>query len=140
MRVNPRCADPFSHTNYPSQFRRLVPELIAHGHDVVFVAANCEWHAPQSIDGLRLIRYETSREQQSKDGHPWLHRFHDAIEEGQAVYDALEELDETGWQPDWIINHVGFGNGLFLSDRFPNARRIGLFEWFYNPDHSDVDF
>ena len=129
-----------SHTNYPSQFRRLIPELMSQGHEFVFVAANWEWHAPKPCEGLRLIRYETRRDKQPKDGHPWLHRFHTAIEEGQAVYEALGKLHESGWHPDWIINHVGFGNGLFLSDRFPNARRIGFFEWFYNADHSDVDF
>ena len=42
--------------------------------------------------------------------------------------------------PDWILNHVGFGNGLYLSDAFPEAKRIGLFEWFYRAVGADVDF
>ena len=33
-----------------------------------------------------------------------------------------------------------FGNGLYLSDAFPRARRIGLFEWYYNSQGADVDF
>ena len=41
---------------------------------------------------------------------------------------------------DWILNHVGFGNGLYLSDAFPEAKRIGLFEWFYRSVGADVDF
>ena len=45
-----------------------------------------------------------------------------------------------GWIPDWILNHVGFGNGLYLSDAFPEAKRIGLFEWFYRSVGADVDF
>ena len=59
---------------------------------------------------------------------------------GQAVYRACEELKQECWEPDWIINHVGFGNGLYLSDAFPSARRIGLFEWYYNAIGADVDF
>ena len=39
-----------------------------------------------------------------------------------------------------MITHVGFGNGLYLHDAFPNARKIGFFEWFYNSTNSDVDF
>jgi glycosyltransferase involved in cell wall biosynthesis len=35
---------------------------------------------------------------------------------------------------------VGYGNGLFLGDAFPRARRIGLFEWYYKAFGSDVDF
>ena len=33
-----------------------------------------------------------------------------------------------------------FGNGLYLSDAFPEAKRIGLFEWFYRSIGADVDF
>ena len=39
-----------------------------------------------------------------------------------------------------MITHVGFGNGLYLRDVFPNARKIGFFEWYYNSSNSDVDF
>ena len=60
--------------------------------------------------------------------------------EGQAVYRLCQHLRDEGWHPDVIISHIGFGNGLYLSDCFPNARRVGLAEWFYNPLNSDVDF
>ena len=69
-----------------------------------------------------------------------MRRFESCILHGQAVYRACEQLKQEGWEPDWIINHVGFGNGLYLSDAFPNARRIGLFEWYYNSRGADVDF
>ena len=60
--------------------------------------------------------------------------------QGQAAYRALQPLVQSGWVPDWIITHVGFGNGLYLIDVFPTARRIGLFEWYYNAVGSDADF
>ena len=72
--------------------------------------------------------------------HPYLRRFETAVLEGQAAYRKAVELRDQGWQPDCIVNHVGFGNGLYLGDAFPDARRIGLFEWYYNPTNSDVDF
>ena len=50
-----------SHTNFPAQFRRLAPALVEHGHEVVFVAKNKEWHAPDPVQGLRLITYGTHR-------------------------------------------------------------------------------
>jgi len=49
-------------------------------------------------------------------------------------------LKQQGWTPDVIVNHVGFGNGLYLSDVFPKARRVALFEWYYNADGSDLAF
>ena len=129
----------FSHTNYPAQFRRLAPALAAQGHEVVFLARNSEWHAPAAA-GLRLIHYQPHRQGGGAALHPYLRRMENCVLEGQAAYRACEPLLEAGWQPDWIINHVGFGNGFYLSDAFPQARRIGLFEWYYNARNADVDF
>lgn len=129
----------FSHNNYPAQFRRLIPALVDSGHEVVFLCCNKEWHAP-NIPGVRLIRFESHRAVSGASIHPYLRNFEAAVLQGQAAYRALEPLAQSGWAPDWIINHVGFGNGLYLSDVFSKARRIGLFEWFYNAQNSDVDF
>jgi glycosyltransferase involved in cell wall biosynthesis len=128
-----------SHTNFPAQFRRLVPAWVQQGHDVVFLCRTHEWHALQP-EGFRLQRYSLHRQAGGAAIHPYLRRFEQAVVEGQAAYRAAISLREQGWVPDCIVNHVGFGNGLYLSDAFPEARRIGLFEWYYNAANSDVDF
>ena len=129
-----------SHTNFPAQFRRLAPALVEQGHEVVFIAKNREWHAPDPVSGMRIITYGTHRSGGSEVLHPYLRRFETSVLEGQAVFRACQKLREEGWLPDWILNHVGFGNGLYLSDAFPNAKRIGLFEWYYRAVGADVDF
>ncbi|TCD58396.1 glycosyltransferase [Synechococcus sp. BS55D] len=129
----------FSHNNFPAQFRRLAPALADQGHDVVFLAQNREWHAPPTA-GLRLKVYTPHRQGAGEALHPYLRRFESCVLQGQAVFRACEQLRQEGWEPDWIINHVGFGNGMYLSDAFPQARRIGLFEWYYNSSGADVDF
>ena len=129
----------FAHTNYPAQFRRLIPALVEDGHDVVFLCQNNEWHAPK-INGVRLVRFESHREGGGAAIHPYLRRFEDAVIQGQASLRAVQSLLQEGWSPDWIISHVGFGSGLFLSDVYPDARRIGFFEWYYNASGADVDF
>jgi len=128
-----------SHTNFPAQFRRLVPAWVNQGHEVVFLANGREWHAPNP-EGFRLVHYAPHRRGGGASLHSYLRRFEQAILEGQAAYRAATELAASDWQPDCIINHVGFGNGLYLSDAFPQARRISLFEWFYRARDSDVDF
>lgn len=129
----------FSHNNYPAQFRRLVPALIDAGHEVVFLCRSREWHAP-NVAGVRLIPFEPHRPGGGASIHPYLRRFEEAVLQGQAAYRALQPLVNSGWSPDWIINHVGFGNGLYLGDVFPEAQRVGLFEWYYNAVNCDVDF
>jgi glycosyltransferase involved in cell wall biosynthesis len=128
-----------SHPNYPAQFRRLLPELVAQGHDVVFLAQHHEWHAPP-VHGFRLVTMAPHRSAGGAALHPYLRRLETAVVLGQAAYRACCSLLEEGWEPEVVINHVGFGNGLYLRDAFPKARRIGLFEWYYNAFGSDVDF
>lgn len=129
----------FSHTNYPGQFRRLAPFLASQGHQIRFLAKSSEWHAPQP-GALKLVTYKTHRKSATEWLHPYLRRFEDAVLEGQAAYRAALMLKESGWNPDVIIHHAGFGNGFYLSDAFPDARKVGLFEWYYNETGSDVDF
>ena len=115
----------FSHVNYPSQFRRLLPYLVSKGHEIVFLCRNHEWHSP-NLPGVRIIRYETSRSPNFSYCHPYLGRFEQATLEGQAAYRAACSLKNDQWIPDVVISHVGFGNGFYLKDCFPNALRIGL--------------
>ena len=69
-----------------------------------------------------------------------MRRLNKAISQGQAVYRHCDSIKSSGWEPDVVISHVGFGNGLFLKDLFTNSYRIGLVEWFYNAYGSDVDY
>ena len=129
----------FSHCNYPAQFRRLAPSLAKRGNEVVFLAKSREWNAPEPI-GFRLIVTETHRSGGADALHPYLRRLDQAVLEGQGVFRACLQLKAEGWEPDLVITHVGFGNGLYLRDAFPQARKIGFFEWYYNSSNSDVDF
>ncbi len=129
----------FSHANFPAQFRRLVPAMQEAGHEVAFLCSQKEWHAP-SAKGLRLVPYKPHRVSRSEFLHPYLRRFEDVVLAGQAAFRAAKRLEAEGWIPDVIISHIGFGSGLYLSDCFPHARRIGCVEWFYRPFGSDVEF
>ena len=119
------------HNNFPAQFRRLAPALAAEGHDLVFLHKTSEWHATPA-SGFRLLRYAPHRSSGAEWLHPYLRRFDNAVIEGQGAFRACQQLLEEGWIPDVIVSHAGFGNGLYLADAFPNARRIVLAEWYYN--------
>lgn len=129
----------FSHCNYPAQFRRLAPALAADGHDVHFLFKNKEWHATPP-DGIFLHRYPAKGARNHSAVHPYIRKFDEAVAEGQNSFRAAKKMQNEGWEPDVIISHAGFGNGLYLSDVFPKAARVGLFEWFYKAEGSDVEF
>ena len=46
----------------------------------------------------------------------------------------------SGFEPDVIIGHSGFGNTLYLKEVWPKAKFIGYFEWFYRSQGADVGF
>ena len=106
-----------SHTNFPSQFRRLIPLWLSDGHDVCFLARNREWHSI-SYEGLHVLPYQLSRDKDNPYTHPYLRRLESAVLEGQSVFRTALQLKSDGWIPDIIISHVGFGNGLYLKDLF----------------------
>ena len=98
----------------------------------MFLHKSVEWHAPSGLT-VRRHTYQLSRLSSSESGalHPYLGRFEDAVLEGQAAAREAIRIRDSGFYPDVIISHAGFGNGLYLKDVFPNARRIGFFEWYY---------
>ena len=79
----------------------------------LFLAQNREWHASSST-GIRLKEYKTHRQGGGEALHPYLRRFESCVLQGQAVFRACEELKQEGGSLIGSINHVGFGNGLYL--------------------------
>ena len=113
------------HQNFPGQFRQLAPYLQQQGHEVVAI---CSHARPIGIN-CRILRYSEPPKPANLSFGTALSD--EALQRARQVALLCEQLKQEGWEPEWIINHVGFGNGLYLSDAFPGARRIGLFEWYW---------
>ena len=80
-----------------------------------FCIRSIEWHADHN-DGVDRCQYSVSRLSSSQNGalHPYLGRFEDAVLEGQAAAQEALKLRDSGFEPDVIVSHAGFGNGLYL--------------------------
>lgn len=50
------------------------------------------------------------------------------------------EIKKSGFEPDVICVHSGWGEGLYLKDIFPDARILVFCEFYYNAEGSDVAF
>lgn len=91
------------------------------------------------VPELRLIRYKPHRSV-SKDQHHYLRRMEDAVLHGQAVARVLLKLKASGFKPDAILAHPGWGETLYAKDVFPDARLVHYAEWFYNAQGADIGF
>jgi len=130
----------FVHCNYPAQFRHLSLHLAQDkAHEIRFLAQNREWTAESHPD-VQLHRYTLGRDAQGELCHPYLRRFESSVLHGQAALREAMRMRQSGYIPDLIIGHSGFGNTLYLKEVWPEARFLGYFEWFYRSRGSDVGF
>ncbi|WP_047243700.1 glycosyltransferase family 4 protein [Chromobacterium subtsugae] len=124
------------HQNFPGQLRHIADDLKTRpGIDLLAVGRDT---AP-GLQGVRLLRYKPHR-RPSRETHPYLISYEDAVLHGQAVLRSLQPLAYRGYRPDAILAHPGWGETLFLKDLFPNARLIHYCEFFYHGQGADADF
>jgi glycosyltransferase involved in cell wall biosynthesis len=59
---------------------------------------------------------------------------------GEALFHATLKLNATGFSPDIIIAHPGWGESLFLKNVWPDAKLAMYCEFFYHAKGADVGF
>ena len=59
---------------------------------------------------------------------------------GQAAARAMLQLRQSGFTPDVILAHPGWGETLYAKDVFPDARLVHYCEWYYNAEGADLGF
>jgi glycosyltransferase involved in cell wall biosynthesis len=127
----------FIHQNFPGQFKHLAPALVAQGHEVVALTLRASKVANWA--GVRVLPYKLARKS-GQAVHPWLVDLDTKLTRGEACFHAATKLRDSGFMPDVIIAHPGWGEALFLKDVWPEAR-IGLYcELYHRPDYPHTGF
>jgi len=127
----------FVHQNFPGQFKFLAPALAQAGHEVV--ALTMQKVKPGHWNGIRIVPYAAARST-STQIHPWVSDFETKAIRGDACMRACRALKESGFEPDVIIAHPGWGESLFLKLVWPKAR-LGIYcEFYYHLEGADLGF
>lgn len=125
------------HQNFPGQFGHLARTWATRpGWDV---RALCRDTAPGLPGFGQLQRYALAREGHVHQ-HPYLRQMEAATLHGQATARAMLQMRKSGFTPDVILAHPGWGETLYAKDVFPEARLIHLCEWYYQAQGADLDF
>lgn len=125
----------FIHRNFPGQFLYLVTFLSRQTNvEVVFITQRQDNHIPN----VRKVIYQTPSDP-SHHSHHYLREYHDWIAHGQGVAQAAQQLKREGFVPDIIYAHA-WGGELFIKDVYPDIPLLCYFEWYTNPQGSDLDF
>jgi len=125
------------HQNFPGQFGHLAMTWAARpGWDVRALAHET---APGLAGFHRLARYRLARQAHAHQ-HPYLRQMEAATLHGQAAARAMLDMRRSGFIPDVIVAHPGWGETLYAKDIYPNAGLIHLCEWYYSADGADLGF
>lgn len=126
----------FVHQNCPGQYKHLAPFLAARpGNEVVFITQPDKPALPK----VRQAVY-TLKRNPSPETHFYLRNFEEGVLHGQAVVRIAYQLRRSGFVPDVICAHPGWGEALYLKDVFPTTPLLGYCEFYYRARGSDVGF
>jgi glycosyltransferase involved in cell wall biosynthesis len=124
------------HQNFPGQYLHLVRHLGAQSHhQVVFITQRQDVVLP----GVKKMVYKPRRTI-TPQVHHYLRESEAAVLNAQEVARIALDLRKTGFIPDVMLGHNGWGEIWYLKDIFPEAPLIGYFEFFYRMEGADVGF
>jgi glycosyltransferase involved in cell wall biosynthesis len=126
----------FVHNNFPAQYRNLAAAL-ANEPDCELVAIGATNANP--MPSVRLIKYALPDADVSGT-HPFARRFDLECRRAEQVLYSLSTLAASGFAPDVIFAHPGWGETLPLRTMFPKARQLVYCEFFYGADGRDIGF
>jgi len=126
----------FVHQNFPGQYLHIARHLGAtEGNEVVFITQRTDADLP----GVRKIVYKPAREV-TRGIHHYLRETEAGVLNAQNVARVALGLKESGFVPDVMLGHNGWGELWYLKEVFPNTPLIGYFEFFYRHHGADVGF
>ncbi len=126
----------FVHNNFPGQYQH-VARALARDPKVRIAAIGSS--TAQEMDGVRLLKYSLG-DVDVAASHPFARRFDMECHRAEQVLYALSSLASSGFEPDIIMAHPGWGETLPLRTIFRKARIILYCEFFYGVDGRDVGF
>lgn len=126
----------FVHQNFPGQYLHLARHLGSiPGNEVVYITQRRDANLP----GVKNIVYQPQRSI-TKEIHHYLRDTEAGILNAQSVVRVALDLKESGFIPDVMLGHNGWGEIWYLKDVFPTTPLIGYFEFFYRFQGADVGF
>ena len=126
----------FVHQNMPGQFKNLAPHLARDGaNKVAFITKRKE----VELANVLKITYDEPAAAKPETHH-YLRTLENAVRHGQQVVRSCIGLQKSGFRPDVIVGHPGWGEGLFLKDIFPKVPLLNYCEFYYRAEGADVGF
>jgi glycosyltransferase involved in cell wall biosynthesis len=126
----------FVHQNFPGQYLHLARHLASQpGNQIIFITQRSD----AALPGVQNIVY-TPQRPITKQLHHYLGESEAGVLNAQAVARIALDLKQSGFVPDVMIGHNGWGEIWYLKDVFPQTPLLGYFEFYYRFSGADVGF
>jgi glycosyltransferase involved in cell wall biosynthesis len=127
----------FVHQNFPGQYLHVARHLGAQPeHEVVFLTQRRD---AVTLPGVKKVIHRPHRTV-TKDLHHYLADTEASILNAQSVARVALKLKESGFKPDLMVGHNGWGEIWYLKDVYHDVPLLGYFEFFYRAAGADVGF
>ena len=126
----------FVHNNFPAQFLHLA-EALARQPGFELAAIGTE--TARALPGVKLRKYSL-RNPDVSPTHPFARRFDLECRRAEEVLYAASSLSASGFVPDVVLVHPGWGEALPLRAMFPKAQLVTYCEFFYRIEGQDNGF
>jgi glycosyltransferase involved in cell wall biosynthesis len=126
----------FIHQNFPAQYLHLAAALVARGDEVAAIGGPTARGLPK----VSLHRYNPCPAAGIPVCHPWASDFQTKILRAQAVCMILEGLIGSGFRPDLVVGHPGWGELLGVKDLLPDVPVLHQVEFVYQLHGGDLGF
>jgi glycosyltransferase involved in cell wall biosynthesis len=117
----------FVHNNFPAQFQHVARAL---SRDPNVTVAAIGSATSRNLANIKLLQYSVANPDVSA-AHPFARRFEFECRRAEEVLYAASSLVYSGFAPDTIVAHPGWGESLPLRSIFPKARIIAYCEFYY---------
>ena len=124
----------FVHPNFPAQFKNIAELLASNGYDVKFL---CQTHYGRKIKGVSRLSIKINDPKMSdeeKRNRMTKHNNQDIV--ATTYKDAFKQLTKTGWIPEHVVSHSGWGCGIYAKEIWPDVKLTSYLEWWFNPKSS----
>ncbi|RAI45002.1 glycosyl transferase family 1 [Rhodoplanes roseus] len=126
----------FVHNNFPAQFKHLARSLVRDPENSVAAVGT---RTARGVGGVRLLKYGV-QDTDTSVTHPFARRFDMECRRAEEVLYALTTLQSSGFVPDLVIAHPGWGETLPLRAMFREAGIVTYCEFYYAATNRDVGF
>lgn len=127
----------FFHPNMPGQYKLLAPYFAQNkDNEVVFLTKP---KPNVNFPNVRKVEFEVKRDA-VKETHRYLVPTEKAVISSQEVWRVCKKLKQEGFIPDVIVGHLGWGDGMFFKDIFPDSPILSFMEFFYSANGADINF